>query len=626
MNFDLKLYPALRLLIVFTIGTIAGLYMDAGYIAIIIASMFALIIAFFIKKYNTELPYYLITVFAGIIFSTTLSENKIDSPNKIIQSYPALVSGKIVKTIKKTDFYCKCIVEGNLDAKILPNIKNSRILVTIYNTGDISKQLSPGTDIFVDGYARLPRDAMIPNEFPEKQYATSQDIQWIVKCSGKNVAITKPASGIYHLRDKIVKSIQSKISLMYGRNTAGIIMALMTGDKIKIPYETKKLFSLSGTAHVLAVSGLHVGIIASIIFVFLGFVRNRWLKFVIFSVLVAAFVILTGMPASAMRAGFMAIVIMLANTWQRHIKLLNILAFAILMLVIFEPSLVYSAGFHMSVAAIAGIAILYNPINNFFNLFTKTKNIVIRYFITLLFISFSAGIAVSPIVAYYFDIYSIISPFANLFIVPLMTLGMIFGLIALVLSYIYLPIASFYAVSSEFLINVSQEINKFAVSLPMSHLEGDSSTYLSIIISICMVYILTSNSFRRVSFRMAIAILFVIISINFLPEKIDKIEIYPREYFVAIDLPAQNGIKNIYLIDRKPEQYPVIDNSMYHYLRNIKDTLRVFYCGNTGLAIVDKLKRNKEIDYYDMDIDFQKRLQKQLKINQALPQLIKYER
>ena len=115
------------------------------------------------------------------------------------------------------------------------------------------------------------------------------------------------------------------------------------------------------------------------------------------------------------RAGFMAVAYLLVYTVQRKGEPLNIFALVLFFILFFSPEMIYSAGFHMSAGAILGITLFYKPIRNFFKNLFKINNIVYDKVINSFSITFAVSLIVSPIVAYYFNVFSIISPYSSFF-------------------------------------------------------------------------------------------------------------------------------------------------------------------------------------------------------------------
>jgi competence protein ComEC len=621
VKLNLILFPGIRLLLIATLGAFLGYLLKFDY-NILTAFLILSLICLFFAKFRV-IFYYTTAFCLGIWFIFQLNQINPKIPEKIYQEFPALVQGEIVKIIKISNNQAKIIVDGTIDAQPLPILHNQKILLTIYGLKSKNLTFQPGMHIFADINTRAPRKPQLPTDFPENNYAASLDVKWIASSPVRNIAIISPAQGYKLILHNLVQNIQNRINVLFSKNSAPIITALITGDKTKIPYETKQLFSLSGTAHILAVSGLHVGIIATIIFFLLGFIKNNWLKFFVFSLMLCVFILLSGLQPSALRAGLMAVLFVYSKTLQRHTNALNIVTIAILIILIVYPEMFFSAGFQMSVSAIIGIVLLMKPIENIFKLFIKSNNFLINFIITSFTITLSASIIVTPLVAYYFKVFSIVSPIANLIVIPLMTLGMCFSIIALIFSYIYIPVAGIYALSADFLINLSQSINKWAVELPSAYLTGESLVFPAILISLAIIYLAFSSNIKQIIFRLILSSMTIIILLSvFNNQSNETLKIYPREQYVALILPAFNNSKSIILIDRKPAQKPHYDIGMMNYLKNIKSSFTIYYSGNAGLSIVDKLKYSQNIKFYEIDNNFQKLLQDLLKIKEPLPKII----
>ncbi|OGU17452.1 MAG: hypothetical protein A2X61_08950 [Ignavibacteria bacterium GWB2_35_12] len=614
--------PALKLLIIIILGIIIGNNYDVNDAILLYIIILAVIISFIFVLFKKIFPAYLILgLTIGFCISAQLNQLSFNTPNKIIPTSSALLEGRIVKTLKKTSYSYRCIVEGKVDHKALPLIKNTNVILNIKGLNKNPIELFAGNDIACPVKIRLPHKAVLPTEINEEQYAASIDVQWIADASAKKISIIRRHNDINFYRELVVSEIERKIDLLFSEKNFGIILALLTGDQTRVPQTLRRDFSLTGTTHVLSVSGLHVGVIAAVLFILLGFVRMKWLKLVFFTILVSAFVVMTGMQPPAIRAGIMAVIALLINTTQRRVSAINVIALSIILVIIFSPNLIYSMGFQMSAAAMLGIAFLYHPFRKALLNLIKLDNKVSNYIISSIAITFSASIIVSPIVAYYFKVFSIISPIANIFIIPLYSIAMIFALMAVGLSYISTWLGLAYASSTDFLIALSVWLNKFLLKIPLSSLEGNITILFSVLISIGLIYALLSNSRKQLLFRLGISVCVCYMSLALYNGTTDKreIKIYPRENYVAAFVPISENKTFILLSDRKPAQYPSRDYSMERLLLENPDSLVIGYTGNVGINITDKLKYRRSIQHFPVSLDLQIKIEKVLNIETHLP-------
>ena len=623
---DLSKYPALKILTGIMAGLFIGLFADIEKglqlpLVIIFTGLFisALILKFRIISFITG------TLLIGLLLSFRIDSSEIKKPQKMIAPFPAAVRGEVTDIIRSEKKYCRLILEGNIDSQISKPIENNKILLTVLSLDKKNLEINIGTQIAATVEVRPPRPVSLPGEFSEEQYTKANDIQWIARAWASDISIVSKASEYEKFISNIRKDVAGRLSELFPEKTEGIAIALLTGDKSSIPYELKQQFSFAGTAHVLAVSGLHVGIISVMVYLLLGFVGDLRIKFLIFSLVILAFIVLTGSHASSLRAGLMAIAAMFVLTMQRKAEPLNILAFVILAIIIISPEMIYSVGFQMSVAAITGIIIFYQPVKNFFvELLGKKENIIFNNVISSLTLTISASISVAPVIAYYFGMFSVISPLANLFCVPLIFFGMIFTTLSVIFSYIYFPLGEIYSASADLSYDLCIWVNSFALKLPLAYIEGRESFMIAMIIAVILIYYFSFFKKEFLVFRTIAALLLFLLSLYiFHPEDRGDHDIYPGENLVAIEIP-QNDHIFVLLADRKPGLYPAVDHSLLHYLMDKDSALVIGITGNCGIALTDELKRKRKIRILEIPVDVQKKIGNELNLKHEVPQIIEY--
>jgi competence protein ComEC len=619
-------YPAVKILIGVLTGFIISKLVDIDtgllfpFIIVLAGIFFALLL---LKYFRLALIIGSVTI--GILLFVRSESFELKRPSKIIQPFTAVLQGEVIDVLKSNNKNTRLIIRGNIISPVTKKIEQQNVLLTVFHSSFKSPQLNIGTRFHADCKIRPPKPDILPLEFSESQYAKANDIQWFATASAANLSIIEHSKSYKHFISAIREDISERVDSLFSEKTEGIAICLLTGDKSKIPFEVKQDFSFAGTAHVLAVSGLHVGIIAIIIYLLLGFIGNSWLKFFVFTVIVVSFIILTGSHASSVRAGFMAIAIMLCFTIQRDYDPLNIVALVVLIVLIISPNMIYSVGFQMSVAAITGIIIFYRPIRKTFSEFAGKKyNSYFHGVFSSLSLTFAASITVAPIIAYYFDVFSIISPITNLLVIPLISLGMIFSILSLLTSYLYFPIAELYAVTSDLTYSISMDINSFAVSIPKSYTSGDISFPLALIVSIVIIYFFVGNHRKLFPFRLKVSTILILLSlIVFLPDEKNGIEIYPRENVVAAFVPHNDSLF-VMIMDRKPSQYPSVDLSLLKYIESSEKELIIGINGNSGIALTDILKKSRRFKLIEIPIDQQREIAKAMKLKIEFSQIIEY--
>ena len=134
-------------------------------------------------------------------------------------------------------------------------------------------------------------------------------MQFYARGTADRLAILDDAKNFNQYSKNFADKIEERIDSLFYPDVSGVVKAILVGNKSDLDKNVRDVFSLSGTAHILAVSGLHVGIIAGILMLFLSGLENRKVKFVIFSVLIFGYAAITGFCPSVMRAGFMAVLL-----------------------------------------------------------------------------------------------------------------------------------------------------------------------------------------------------------------------------------------------------------------------------------------------------------------------------
>lgn len=248
-------------------------------------------------------------------------------------------------------------------------------------------------------------------------------------------------------------------TLHIGEQDFAVIAAMAMGDKSALSQETKEAYSISGTSHILAVSGLHIGIIFQLIILLLGGKRRSKLTIILSTTIVWAYVIFIGFPASAVRAATMLSIYSMVLLSLRPDPTLNTLALAYIIMVLVNPFNIFDIGFQMSFLAVGSILLFY-PL--FFCLLSSHSNII-RAIWGLFCVSLAAQIGTLPLIVFYFGRISCYSLITSFIAIPAATLILYLCVLLFILS--PLTYISFLASPTEGLmqlvINVLTSITQF---------------------------------------------------------------------------------------------------------------------------------------------------------------------
>ncbi len=233
----------------------------------------------------------------------------------------------------------------------------------------------------------------------------------------------KSANGLVWLRSWISHRIDLALPTP---NEAAVAKALLLGDKSSLSEDTRKNYTRTGAIHVLAVSGLHTGIIASIILGILGFVSWRkeigWLKLLIFWAALLAYVALTGFSPSVQRSAVMFGILYAGKILRRDTNAFNSLGLSAIVLLAFNPQLLFDLGFQLSYSAVAGILAFYPMLRKYF----AAENYWLNAMGELNAISIAATIGTLPLTTFYFHQFPVYFLLSGILAVPLVGLALPF--------------------------------------------------------------------------------------------------------------------------------------------------------------------------------------------------------
>lgn len=235
---------------------------------------------------------------------------------------------------------------------------------------------------------------------------------------------------ILKAQDFRLQAEQRLHTLHIGEQDFAVIAAMAMGDKSALNQETKEAYSISGTSHILAVSGLHIGIIFQLIILLLGGKRRSKLTIILSTTIVWAYVIFIGFPASAVRAATMLSIYSMVLLSLRPDPTLNTLALAYIIMVLVNPFNIFDIGFQMSFLAVGSILLFY-PL--FFCLLSSHSNII-RAIWGLFCVSLAAQIGTLPLIVFYFGRISCYSLITSFIAIPAATLILYLCALLLLLS------------------------------------------------------------------------------------------------------------------------------------------------------------------------------------------------
>lgn len=239
---------------------------------------------------------------------------------------------------------------------------------------------------------------------------------------------------VYAVQEKFLEIIQTYIP---NKDAAGIVSALVLGKKDFISDEVLQAYSKAGGMHVLAVSGMHMGVIYLLIsrlFAFLKRSKKRK-KLLLFLVLIGiwSFAFVAGLGPSVRRASVMFSIIAIGDAFEEKPYVFNSLALAAFILLCFNPLLIFHIGFQLSFSAVWAI-VYFQP--KLAALWREIPNVAVKYFWDLTTVSLAATLGTFIITIFYFHQMPLYFLFTNLFIIPTIAISLNASLLLIITSFL----------------------------------------------------------------------------------------------------------------------------------------------------------------------------------------------
>ncbi len=310
-----------------------------------------------------------------------------------------------------------------------------------------------------------------------------------------------------HIDDAIARWIPGEAS--------NFLRGLLLGDRSSIDPDVQRSFVNAGVIHVLAVSGLHVGIVTVICFSLLGFLRLTGTVRVLCTVAgLIFFMLLTGSAPSVVRATIMASIILIGTVVQRRSDIYNSISVSALIILVFDARQLFLPSFQLSYAAVLAIVYLYPRMNRIMQTVSPIlyRISMTRYFTQLFLVSAAAQIGTLPFTAIYFERISLAALGVNLLIVPAVGLIISFGFAMSLFSLLNTTIGMLYAEAAYGLLFGSLKVIRLTGSLTFASIEVFGLTLPGALLFYSIVLLLI-NLPDPAMFRRALLILLVCLNI-----------------------------------------------------------------------------------------------------------------
>ena len=291
--------------------------------------------------------------------------------------------------------------------------------------------LKSGDELLVSTRISPPANQKNFDEFDYARYLMRRGISGTgYVAAGKWITLRSvQTNGTIHLRLRcLADSYREKVIALYRQlgftgDELAVLSALTIGDKTELSESVRESYSIAGASHILALSGLHIGLLyAFLLFILRPVARKgrtgRCVRSVSLLVLLWAFAFFTGLSPSVVRSVTMFSILALADVFGRQPFSLNTLAVTAWLMLLCNPAGLFDVGFQLSFLAVASILLIQRPVYRLF----AVRNRVGKSIWGLMSVSIAAQIGTAPLVMFYFSRFSVHFLLTNLLVIPLITI------------------------------------------------------------------------------------------------------------------------------------------------------------------------------------------------------------
>jgi competence protein ComEC len=366
-------------------------------------------------------------------------------------------------------------IKGLVTNKIIKE-KYTQYELGKYLLKDYSKKvnINPGDIVEINGKFKHYKDLKF-EDFDYGKYLKSKGYDGTIDIKNYNVYNKNLLySKIFDLKNKISESIK----YLY-KDKSKFINSILIGEKENLDESSKEVFSKTGVSHILALSGLHVSILITIISYSIGRI-NRPYKLLIVTIILVNFSIMVGQSPSIIRAIVCSFLSYLAVFIHKRADGISSISFIGTILIISNPYIIYDISFQLSFLATLSIIYFYGYINS------KIK-------FKLIALTLSANILTLPIVYFHFKNISLVSVISNVLVVPFLSIIIYISIISVIILPVSLTLSKIMVIINTFIIDNINAILEFLYDLNFSYIEFEKSNKFIVIVyyilvSIYMIY------------------------------------------------------------------------------------------------------------------------------------------
>lgn len=454
----------------FSLGVFIASFFEIPVLILFAAIIFAvmLISIFWRNKKIAIAGFCIIFIILGVwryqeVDDSVMADNFKDYLDKNI-IFEGVITEEPDVRIKNTQYTVQglpCEISQSENSAFCGIISQGKILVTMphypaYKYGDL---------IEFEGKLKIPEKF---NSFDYQEYLAKDSVYFVMYNPKTAHVSSGNGNFVYSAIFGFKNVFKERLGHLLPEPEISLLNGLLLGERSGMGKKLKNDFSITGTSHIVAVSGFNVIIIAVIILelcLLIGFSRGQ--AFWVSLLAIISFIIMVGAPASAIRAGIMGGLVMVAMRAGRLNAVSTAIVFAATLMIIDNPKVLrFDVGFQLSFLAVMGLVWVYPILEKICQKIPDTLKIK-----SMLLVTISAQIMALPILIYNFDRLSLVVPLANILILPFVPIAMALGFLAGAFSFIWIAPAKIIGYFSWLVLTYQIRTIEYLAGLPWASVE-----------------------------------------------------------------------------------------------------------------------------------------------------------
>lgn len=425
ITYFLKKYPLFRLAVPLVAGIVVGWYCSIDMLHILLLWLFSVVAL--LAGLRRDAPRWLFGAGAFVfMMAAGLFVEEREEAVKTPQwsGEKTVYRAQLLEKPVDGEATMKAIADVAMYAPMgLDGVREQGRVYLYFSRSSGADSLNAGSEVLVDVTMRPFVNAGNPAEFDAERYYYIKGIDGYAFVANDGWEYVGEGKLSFFMRAMRVRGSVTDMyrSLSFGDDELALLSALTLGEKRDFPKELKESYSVAGASHILAISGMHLGVFYLLLMTLLPLRGRGWVARLVRELLVVlllwAFAFVAGLSPSIVRAAILFTLMSVGRCLRQDSSAVSSLSFAAIVMLLFSPHLLFDLSFQLSFSSVFAILLLVPVMQSAFRI--NERGTVVRYPLNMFALTVAAQLGTLPFVWYTFGVFPLYFVLTNLVVVPL---------------------------------------------------------------------------------------------------------------------------------------------------------------------------------------------------------------